>query len=110
MAELAEAAGCESSISTPDLLTAVINQIQNATIGKSSDEIDKLRRINENLMSQINKLENQLKLHCPEFDSIDSDENDASDSDQQSTKSYESVSRVTRPRTKNTVSTIILNY
>ncbi|KAJ0173636.1 hypothetical protein K1T71_010785 [Dendrolimus kikuchii] len=52
MRELAEAAGCDPNISNADLLATVITQLQMSSQRDSSEDLNELRRLNNNLMLQ----------------------------------------------------------
>ncbi|XP_034834216.1 uncharacterized protein [Maniola hyperantus] len=60
MAELADAAKCDPTLSNSDLLATVINQLKRAAEVDSSREIEELKRTNEKLTRQVEALEQRL--------------------------------------------------
>ncbi|CAH0728321.1 unnamed protein product, partial [Brenthis ino] len=58
MANLAEAAGCDPSLSSADILATVINQLQAAE--HTTNEIEDMKYINAKLMEQIETLEQRV--------------------------------------------------
>ncbi|XP_052744068.1 uncharacterized protein LOC112044327 [Bicyclus anynana] len=60
MAELAEAARCDTNLSNCDLLATVIKQLQRAAQFDSTRDIEELRRSNAKLIKEVEDLEKRL--------------------------------------------------
>ncbi|XP_045502901.1 uncharacterized protein LOC123699897 [Colias croceus] len=60
MAQLAQALGCEDTISNADILATAVQELQRAAGRDPSDDIMELRRCNAKLMQQIEDIEKRL--------------------------------------------------